>query len=78
MKLKDARVAIQGFGNAGAIAARLIHDDYDAKVIAVSDSHGADLLHENGLDPHRVIEHKQRTGSVVGSPERRRSRVTRC
>ncbi len=65
LNLKGARVAIQGFGNAGAIAARLIHDDFDAKVIAVSDSRGA-VFNENGFDPHRAIEHKQRTGSVVG------------
>jgi glutamate dehydrogenase (NAD(P)+) len=65
MSLRGARVAIQGFGNAGAITARLIHDDYDAKVVAVSDSRGA-VFNENGFDPHRAIEHKQRTGSVVG------------
>jgi glutamate dehydrogenase/leucine dehydrogenase len=65
IELRGARVAIQGFGNAGAIAARLIHDDYDAKVIAVSDSAGA-VYSENGFDPHRAIEHKQRTGSVAG------------
>jgi glutamate dehydrogenase/leucine dehydrogenase len=65
INLKGARVAIQGFGNAGAIAARLIHDMYDAKVIAVSDSRGA-VYAENGFDPHRAIDHKQRTGSVVG------------
>jgi glutamate dehydrogenase (NAD(P)+) len=65
--LKGARVAIQGFGNAGSIAARLIHDEYDAKVIAVSDSSGA-IHSENGFDPHRAIEHKQRTGSVAGLP----------
>ncbi|RPJ85701.1 MAG: Glu/Leu/Phe/Val dehydrogenase [Acidobacteria bacterium] len=65
ISLKGARVAIQGFGNAGAIAARLIHDECDAKVIAVSDSRGA-VFNEHGFDPHRAIEHKQRTGSVVG------------
>ncbi len=65
INLKGARVAIQGFGNAGAIAARLIHDMYDAKVIAVSDSRGA-VYSENGFDPHRAIDHKMRTGSVVG------------
>ncbi len=65
LKLKDARTVIQGFGNAGSIAARLIHDEHDAKVIAVSDSKGAIFCRE-GLDPHRVIEHKERTGSVVG------------
>ena len=67
LKLKDARIVIQGFGNAGSIAARLMHDEHDAKVIAVSDSKGA-IFSKEGLDPHRVIEHKERTGSVVGFP----------
>jgi glutamate dehydrogenase (NAD(P)+) len=63
--LKGARVVVQGFGNAGSIAARLIHDECDAKVIAVSDSQGA-VYCESGFDPHRAIDHKQKTGSVVG------------
>jgi glutamate dehydrogenase/leucine dehydrogenase len=67
LRLKDARVVIQGFGNAGSIAARLMHDEHDAKVIAVSDSKGA-ILCRDGLDPHRVIEHKERTGTVLGFP----------
>jgi glutamate dehydrogenase/leucine dehydrogenase len=67
LKLKDARIVIQGFGNAGSIAARLMHDEHDAKVIAVSDSKGA-IFCKEGLDPHRVIEHKERTGSVVAFP----------
>jgi glutamate dehydrogenase/leucine dehydrogenase len=62
--LRNAKVAVQGFGNAGSIAARLLHDEYDCRIIAVSDSRGA-ILNENGLDPHRVIEFKQKTGSVV-------------
>ncbi len=67
MDLKGARVVVQGFGNAGSIAARLIHDEYDAKVIAVSDSRGA-ITSANGFDPHRAIDHKRKTGSVVGLP----------
>jgi glutamate dehydrogenase/leucine dehydrogenase len=65
VNLKDARIVIQGFGNAGSIAARLMHDEHDAKIIAVSDSKGA-IFAKDGLDPHRVIEHKEKTGSVVG------------
>ena len=67
LDLKDARIVVQGFGNAGSIAARLMHDEHDSRVIAVSDSKGA-ILNEGGLDPHRVIEHKEKTGSVVGFP----------
>lgn len=64
MELKNARVVVQGFGNAGSIAARLLHDEFDCKIIATSDSKGA-VFNEHGLDPHRVIEHKQKTASVV-------------
>ena len=39
MPLKGATVAVQGFGNAGSIAAQLLHEA-GAKVIAVSDSTG--------------------------------------
>ena len=38
-ELHGARVVVQGFGNAGAIAARLLSED-GATVIAVSDSQG--------------------------------------
>jgi glutamate dehydrogenase/leucine dehydrogenase len=65
--LHQATVAVQGFGNAGSIAARLMHDEHDSRIVAVSDSKGA-ILNEDGLDPHRVIEHKEKTGSVVGFP----------
>lgn len=68
LDLKDAEVAIQGYGNAGAIAARLMHDDYGAKIIAVSDSRGG-IYNKNGLSPQQVLEHKEKTGSVVGYPE---------
>ncbi len=62
--VQGARVAVQGFGNAGSIAAMLMHDA-GAKVIAVSDSKGG-ILNTKGLDPHSVLDHKAKTGSVVG------------
>ncbi|MFQ5771224.1 MAG: Glu/Leu/Phe/Val dehydrogenase, partial [bacterium] len=68
LNLKDARVVVQGFGNAGSIAARLIHDEQGSKIIAVSDSRGS-IYNKAGLDPHKVIAHKQKTGSVVGFPQ---------
>jgi glutamate dehydrogenase/leucine dehydrogenase len=57
-------VAIQGFGNAGAIAARLFHE-MGARIVAVSDSR-AGISCEEGLDPAAVIAHKKNTGSVQG------------
>lgn len=67
LELKDARVVVQGFGNAGSISAKLMHDEFDSRVIAVSDSRGA-IYCEDGLDPHRVMEHKAKAGTVVGFP----------
>jgi glutamate dehydrogenase (NAD(P)+) len=62
--LRGATVAVQGFGNAGAHVARLLHDD-GARIVALSDSKGG-VYASRGLDPRQVAEHKQRTGSVVG------------
>jgi len=64
--LKGATVVIQGYGNAGAIAARLF-TDAGARVIAISDSTGG-VLCEDGIDPDSALLHKQQTGSVVGMP----------
>ena len=65
--LADATVAVQGYGNAGAIAARLL-DERGATVVAVSDSSGA-VHGEEGLDAAAVKGHKNETGSVVGYPD---------
>jgi glutamate dehydrogenase/leucine dehydrogenase len=66
LPLKGARVVVQGFGNAGSIAAQLL-DGAEARVIAVNDSRGA-IFCERGLDIPSVISFKERTGSVVGFP----------
>jgi glutamate dehydrogenase (NAD(P)+) len=62
--LRGATVVIQGFGNAGSIAAQLF-TDAGAKVIAVSDSTGG-IYAENGIDLAAALAHKKATGSVVG------------
>src|SRR5438876_8509236 len=62
-RLAGARVTVQGFGNAGAIAAQLFQEA-GAKVIAVSDSQGG-IHKQTGLDLAEVVVHKARTGSVV-------------
>jgi glutamate dehydrogenase (NAD(P)+) len=66
LDLSTARVAIQGFGNAGSIAAQLIRKE-GATVVAVSDSTGG-ILSEKGLDIDRVIAWKQEHGTVQGFP----------
>jgi len=64
--LEGATVVIQGYGNAGSISARLLHE-LGAKVIAVSDSSGT-AYDPRGLDPVALLAHKRRTGSVRGFP----------
>jgi glutamate dehydrogenase (NAD(P)+) len=70
MPLRGARVSIQGYGNAGAIAARLFHNE-GCKIVAVSDTHGG-IYNESGLDPAAVLRHKQERGSVIGYPRAQR------
>jgi glutamate dehydrogenase (NAD(P)+) len=60
----EATVAVQGFGNVGAISARLF-DEAGATVVAVSDSQGGAYT-PDGLDPEAARVHKQETGAVVG------------
>ena len=65
--IKGARVAIQGFGNAGSIAATLLAAE-GATIVAVSDSSGG-IANPKGLDPAKVIAWKGEHGTVVGFPQ---------
>jgi glutamate dehydrogenase (NAD(P)+) len=69
LDLHGARVAIQGFGNAGVATARFLNEA-GARVIAVSDSRGGAFV-DDGLDLSLVARHKQETGSVSGAPRTR-------
>jgi glutamate dehydrogenase/leucine dehydrogenase len=62
--IEAATVAVQGFGNAGSVAAMLI-DDLGADVVAVSDSSGA-AYDSGGLDTRELKEYKLETGAVTG------------
>jgi glutamate dehydrogenase (NAD(P)+) len=73
MPMRGARVSIQGYGNAGAVAARLFANE-GCKIVAVSDTRGA-IYNESGLDPSAVLRHKQERGSVVGFPGAQAVRV---
>ena len=59
-----ATVAVQGFGNAGSIGARLFHEELGSKVVAVSDSKGG-VYNPNGLNIPELLIHKEKTGSVA-------------
>jgi len=60
----NSRVVVQGFGNAGANAARIL-SRMGFKIIAVSDSKGG-IFNDKGLDIEQVLAHKALTKSVTG------------
>ena len=66
ISLRGATVAVQGFGNAGAVVARLLADK-KAKIIALSDTRGG-VTNSRGIDPIKAIRYKERAGTVVGMP----------
>ncbi len=65
MRLEGARVAVQGFGNVGEAAARLL-DARGARIIAVTDVRGG-ARNADGMDPVLLREHLLATGSVAGA-----------
>jgi glutamate dehydrogenase (NAD(P)+) len=65
--VEGLKVAVQGFGKVGAVAADLFHKA-GAIVVAVSDSEGG-IYDENGIDLESAQHYKQVHGSVVGTPE---------
>lgn len=67
LDLKGATAAIQGYGNAGAHAHRLLEELFGTKVVAVSDSKGG-IYNAEGLSFMQVSAHKAATGSVIGFP----------
>ena len=67
LHIPDARTVVQGFGNAGSVAARLMAE-LGSPVVAVSDSRGG-IYNPKGLDLAAVSAHKARTGTVLGFSE---------
>lgn len=63
-KPEDTRVAVQGFGNAGAHVAKFLHN-MGYTIVAVGDSQGT-LYNPSGLDPIAVERAKLETRAVTG------------
>jgi glutamate dehydrogenase (NAD(P)+) len=66
INMKEATVAVQGFGNAGQFASQLVAEQ-GATVIAASDSKGG-VYNKAGMDVAALRKHKEKTGSVVEFP----------
>ena len=67
MSLDGTRVAVQGFGNVGSIAAELMAQAH-AKVVAVQD-HTGSLRNDAGVNIPALIQHVRQTGGIAGHPE---------
>lgn len=63
LAIKDARVAVQGFGNVGGIAAKLFAEA-GAKIVAVQD-HTGTLHQPAGIDANALLGHVAKTGGIV-------------
>ena len=66
LSMEGLKVAVQGFGNVGAVTARLLWEE-GCLIIAVSDVKGG-ITNAKGLDLKAVLAHSSATGSVVGFP----------
>ena len=65
LNLNGATVAVQGYGNAGSWSAKLLQNDFNCKIVAVSDSKGG-VFNKDGIDSFKAGQHKGKTRSVVG------------
>jgi glutamate dehydrogenase (NAD(P)+) len=68
MRLQGATVAVQGFGNVGSVAAKLLRDE-GAKIVAISNAHGG-VYAEDGLDIDAIIA-MPHTSLALDTPGRR-------
>jgi glutamate dehydrogenase (NAD(P)+) len=63
----DARVIIQGFGNVGGMASKLMRRE-GYKIVCIVEYDGA-VYNPNGLDIEKLMEHRRETGSIRGFTE---------
>lgn len=64
MSIDGCRVIIQGFGNVGSNAARLMHE-HGYKIIGIAEKDGG-LFNPNGIDIHQLLEYKLRNNTLLG------------
>jgi glutamate dehydrogenase (NAD(P)+) len=64
MSVEDTRVVVQGYGKVGGGTVQLLQQQ-GCKVVGVSEVEGG-VYNPNGLSPHGLRAHKERTGSLLG------------
>ncbi|MBI4466661.1 MAG: Glu/Leu/Phe/Val dehydrogenase [Acidobacteria bacterium] len=62
----EQRVIIQGFGNVGSVAAKLLHES-GYKIVGVADIHGG-IYNPKGIDVPRLLDHVLENGKLAGFP----------
>ncbi len=67
MPLEGARVAIQGYGNVGYHAGKLMQEELGCKIVAVSNSDGG-VYSERGIDAEQLYRHNAEHGTFEGFP----------
>ncbi|MDQ2682291.1 MAG: Glu/Leu/Phe/Val dehydrogenase [Chloroflexota bacterium] len=67
LDLSSATAVVQGFGNVGSVAARLLHES-GVKVVGVAEVNGG-IYNPHGIDIHQLIQHKAETGHISDFPE---------
>jgi len=64
MNIDGCRVVIQGFGNVGSNAARLMME-HGYKIVGIAEKEGG-LTNPDGIDIHQLIEYKRRNNTTLG------------
>ena len=67
LPMKDAKIAVQGFGNVGSISAQLMHNE-GATIVAVSDKHGG-VHNAKGIDIDAALAWVREKKSLAGLPK---------
>ena len=63
--IEGKTMVVQGLGNVGSFTAKISQDEGGVKIVGVSEVEGA-IYDENGIDIHKLLEHRQKTGSILG------------
>jgi glutamate dehydrogenase (NAD(P)+) len=66
MRREETRVIVQGFGNVGSNAAKLMYES-GYKIIGVIEVDGA-LSNRNGMDVEALLDYRERNSTIVGFP----------
>ncbi|MDJ0625817.1 MAG: Glu/Leu/Phe/Val dehydrogenase dimerization domain-containing protein [Candidatus Caenarcaniphilales bacterium] len=67
LDISESKFIIQGFGNVGANAARILHYEYGAKIIGVSNVEGA-VFNKNGLNIPELLSYQSKHKTLKGFP----------